>query len=86
MFFEVLIDLSNLNLILNNFPPKNKIDFELVSDNRIAADPEKFGKGYCTGFAKPVREYAAFTIRTNIYPPLQKIVDEIITEPINEAF
>jgi len=34
-------DKDNLNLILNNLSPKNKIDFKLVSDNRIAADYKK---------------------------------------------
>ena len=32
---------ENLNLVLNNLQPKNKIDFRLVSDNRIAADYKK---------------------------------------------
>ena len=32
---------ENLNLVLNNLQPKNKIDFCLVSDNRIAADYKK---------------------------------------------
>lgn len=31
-------DNSNLTLVLNNVRPKQKIDFKLVSDNRIAAD------------------------------------------------
>lgn len=34
-------DRDNLNLVLNNLSPKNKIDFRLVSDNRIAADYKK---------------------------------------------
>ena len=34
-------DQKNLNLILNNLQPKNKIDFKLVSDNRVAADYKK---------------------------------------------
>lgn len=34
-------DRENLNLVLNNLSPKNKIDFRLVSDNRIAADYKK---------------------------------------------
>ena len=34
-------DRENLNLVLNNLQPKNKIDFKLVSDNRIAADYKK---------------------------------------------
>ena len=34
-------DREDLNLILNNLQPKNKIDFRLVSDNRIAADYKK---------------------------------------------
>ncbi|MDX9906742.1 MAG: hypothetical protein RBS55_09175 [Bacteroidales bacterium] len=34
-------DRENLNLVLNNLPPKNKIDFKMVSDNRIAADYKK---------------------------------------------
>jgi len=34
-------DRENLNMILNNLPPKDKIDFKLVSDNRIAADYKK---------------------------------------------
>lgn len=34
-------DRDNLNLMLNNLSPKNKIDFKLVSDNRIAADYKK---------------------------------------------
>jgi hypothetical protein len=34
-------DLENLNLLLNGFEPKSKIDFRLVSDNRIAADYKK---------------------------------------------
>jgi len=34
-------DRANLNLVLNNLPPKNKIDFKLISDNRIAADYKK---------------------------------------------
>jgi hypothetical protein len=34
-------DRENLNLVLNNLPPKYKIDFRLVSDNRIAADYKK---------------------------------------------
>ncbi|TRX66395.1 hypothetical protein [uncultured Carboxylicivirga sp.] len=32
------MDRSNLALVLNNLRPKQKIDFKLVSDNRIAAD------------------------------------------------
>ncbi|MGQ7870356.1 hypothetical protein [Sunxiuqinia sp. sy24] len=32
---------ENLNLVLNNLQPKSKIDFKLVSDNRIAADYKK---------------------------------------------
>lgn len=32
---------ENLNLVLNNLQPKNRIDFCLVSDNRIAADYKK---------------------------------------------
>jgi hypothetical protein len=32
---------DNLNLVLNNLPPKYKIDFKLVSDNRAAADYKK---------------------------------------------
>jgi hypothetical protein len=32
---------ENLNLLLNNLPTKNKIDFKLVSDNRTAADYKK---------------------------------------------
>ena len=34
-------DRENLNLVLNNLPPKHKIDFKLVSDNRVAADYKK---------------------------------------------
>ena len=34
-------DLENLNLVLNGFEPTSKIDFLLVSDNRIAADYKK---------------------------------------------
>jgi hypothetical protein len=34
-------DRENLNLVLNNLQPKSKIDFKLVSDNRIAADYKK---------------------------------------------
>ena len=34
-------DHENLNLLLNGFEPANKIDFCLVSDNRIAADYKK---------------------------------------------
>jgi len=34
-------DRENLNLLLNNLQPKSKIDFKLVSDNRIAADYKK---------------------------------------------
>ena len=34
-------DRDNLNLILNNIQPKNKIDFLLVSDNRKAADLDR---------------------------------------------
>ena len=34
-------DRDDLNLVLNNLSPKNKIDFKLVSDNRIAADYKK---------------------------------------------
>ena len=34
-------DRENLNLVLNNLQPKGKIDFKLVSDNRIAADYKK---------------------------------------------
>jgi len=34
-------DRENLNLVLNNLKPKIKIDFCLVSDNRIAADYKK---------------------------------------------
>ena len=34
-------DRENLNLVLNNLQPKSKIDFRLVSDNRIAADYKK---------------------------------------------
>ena len=34
-------DRVNLNLVLNNLKPKTKIDFCLVSDNRIAADYKK---------------------------------------------
>jgi len=34
-------DNENLNLILNNLQPKHKIDFQLVSDNRTAADYKK---------------------------------------------
>lgn len=34
-------DRENLNLVLNNLPATNKIDFKLVSDNRIAADYKK---------------------------------------------
>ncbi|MDX8341698.1 hypothetical protein SLH46_21040 [Draconibacterium sp. IB214405] len=34
-------DRKNLNLVLNNLQPKSKIDFRLVSDNRIAADYKK---------------------------------------------
>jgi len=34
-------DRENLNLVLNNLQPKSKIDFKLVSDNRIAADNKK---------------------------------------------
>ena len=34
-------DRENLNLVLNNLQPKKKIDFKLVSDNRIAADYKK---------------------------------------------
>ncbi|WP_319231112.1 hypothetical protein [Draconibacterium orientale] len=34
-------DLENLNLLLNGFEPTSKIDFRLVSDNRIAADYKK---------------------------------------------
>ncbi len=34
-------DHENLNLVLNNLHPKSKIDFKLVSDNRIAADYKK---------------------------------------------
>lgn len=32
---------ENLNLVLNNLKPNNKIDFRLVADNRIAADYKK---------------------------------------------
>ncbi|MEZ5199199.1 MAG: hypothetical protein R2764_23290 [Bacteroidales bacterium] len=32
---------ENLNMVLNNLQPKNKIEFRLVSDNRIAADYKK---------------------------------------------
>ncbi|HPF51923.1 MAG TPA: hypothetical protein PK335_10140 [Draconibacterium sp.] len=34
-------DLENLNLLLNGFEPTSRIDFCLVSDNRIAADYKK---------------------------------------------
>lgn len=34
-------DRENLNLVLNNLKPNSKIDFRLVSDNRIAADYKK---------------------------------------------
>lgn len=34
-------DRENINLVLNNLRPNNKIDFRLVSDNRIAADYKK---------------------------------------------
>ena len=34
-------DRENLTLMLNNLPITNKIDFRLVSDNRIAADYKK---------------------------------------------
>ena len=34
-------DSENLNLVLNNLPPKHKIDFRLISDNRVAADYKK---------------------------------------------
>lgn len=34
-------DYENLNLVLNNFKPKNKIDFKLVSANKLAADYKK---------------------------------------------
>ena len=34
-------DRENLNLVLNGFEPTNKIDFRLISDNRIAADYKK---------------------------------------------
>lgn len=34
-------DRDNLNLVLNSLTPKSKIDFKLVSDNRIAADYKK---------------------------------------------
>ncbi len=34
-------DRENLNMVLNNIKPKTKIDFCLVSDNRIAADYKK---------------------------------------------
>ncbi len=37
-------DRDNLNLILNNIQPKNKINFILVSDNRKAADYKKLFK------------------------------------------
>lgn len=34
-------DRENLDMVLNNLQPQNKIDFRLVSDNRIAADYKK---------------------------------------------
>ncbi|MCW0481200.1 hypothetical protein [Gaoshiqia sediminis] len=34
-------DRENMNLVLNNLQPKSKIDFKLISDNRIAADYKK---------------------------------------------
>ena len=34
-------EMENINLVLNNLRPTNKIDFCLVSDNRIAADYKK---------------------------------------------
>lgn len=34
-------DRENLNLVLSNLSPSQKIDFKLVSDNRIAADYKK---------------------------------------------
>ena len=34
-------DRENINLVLNNLRPNNKINFYLVSDNRIAADYKK---------------------------------------------
>ncbi|WP_347839588.1 hypothetical protein [uncultured Draconibacterium sp.] len=34
-------DTKNLNLVLNNLKPKNKIDFKLVSANKSAADYKK---------------------------------------------
>ena len=34
-------DSENLNLVLNGFEPTSKIDFRLISDNRIAADYKK---------------------------------------------
>jgi len=34
-------EMENINLVLNNLRPNNKIDFYLVSDNRTAADYKK---------------------------------------------
>ena len=34
-------EMENINLVLNNLRPNNKIDFKLVSDNRTAADYKK---------------------------------------------
>jgi len=34
-------DRENLNLVLNNLPPTNRINFRLISDNRISADYKK---------------------------------------------
>jgi len=34
-------EMENINLVLNNLRPNNKIDFKLVSDNRAAADYKK---------------------------------------------
>jgi hypothetical protein len=34
-------EMENINLVLNNLRPNNKIDFKLISDNRTAADYKK---------------------------------------------
>jgi hypothetical protein len=52
-------DRENLNLVLNNLQPKNRIDFELVSDNLVAADYKKLPRTLISwkNFLKMISKY-----------------------------
>lgn len=65
-------DRENLNLVLNNLSPKNKIDFRLVSDNRTAADYKKLLRilhvliaGGIKDFRKEQKEFLFLFIEAN---------------------